>query len=373
MNTQPELPTAAAPLIEFTLIPKGTIIKPEAALTIQQAFAPYLEQFKELRAHTDEITDPKEAKVTRLKLRKIRTDTDKKHQELKAESLNYGRTLDTAKNLINGQIEPLEAKLEGIEKAEERRVAEILAARKKGHLEQLRPYLEPGMPEPFVDNITDEQFARMLENAKTLQQAKIELQQREERERLDRKRLAREEQERQQAELDRLREEALQTQERLRLEREEQEKLRLEQQRQHEAELERQRKEQADKDAAAAEKLRKEKAENEAKLKKEREANEAKLAAERRQREALEEQQRLATEAENRRLAAETCRQEEAADAAEKAAQAPDKVKLAAYSAALLAVQAPQVKTKKAQALIEIFTPRIVELITELQARTAKL
>lgn len=377
--------TTPAPLAEFTIVPKGTLINdPKAALTIQQAFEPYVAQFRELSVMASEIKEPKEAKVMRLKLRKVRTDTDKKHQEMKADSLAYGRALDTAKNLINEQIQPIEEQLEEIEKAEERRLAQILKDRREQHLSQLRPFLDPLLPEPFVDGMTDAEFAQMLDNTKLLHQTKIERKEREEKERLERERQEREEQERQQAELDRLREEALQQQERLRLEREEQERLRQEQEEKHRKEM-----------AAAAEKQRKEKEEADAKakklkdaadakLKKEREAAEAKLAEERRQREAAEEKARIEREAANKereererqeqaKKEDEARRQREADEAAEKAAAAPDKVKLAMYVTRLMDIDMPTVKTKKAQALLDeieaefgLFTTRATERIAKL-------
>lgn len=355
-------PTTPAPLVEFTLVPKGTLIKPEAALTIEQAFAPYALQFQELSATLSTITDPKEAKAARLKLRKVRTDTDKKHEEMKRESLNYGRALDTAKNLIHEQIQPLEEKMREIEEAEERRLAQIIADRRRQHLAALAPYLDPNVPAPFVDGITDDQFAAMLDNAKLLHQAKIERQQREERERLEREEQQRQEQERIRLENERLREQAA-----------EQERLRLEQEERH-------RKEQAARDAEA----KKLKDAADAKLKKEREAAQKKLDEERRQREAAEEQarierearekeQRAAAEAERARKEDEARRQREAQEAAERAAAAPDKEKLQTYIAALKLIPAPTVKTKKAQALIELIEEAFLEFTSQADERIAKL
>lgn len=374
MNKTPD----PAPLVHFTLVPKGTLIKAEQALTIEEAFAPYALQFKELSATISTITDPKAAQVARLKLRKVRTDADKKHEELKRESLNYGRALDTAKNLINEHIRPLEEKLKEIEEAEERRLAQILADRRKQHLAALAPYLDPAVPPPFVDGITDDQFAAMLDNAKLLHQAKIERLERLAKEEEERQRLAREEQARQQAELDRLREEALQREEILRQQREEAERLRLEQEERHRKEQEataaqaKKLKDAADaklkKEREAAEKLRKEQeakfaaereeAERKAeydrqvaaakqkeldeKARREREELEQKAKAERLKREELERQQRAAQEAEARR-------KQEEQEAAERAAQAPDKEKLLAYLHAVLNIPTPTLKSAKAK------------------------
>ncbi len=370
--TTSDLPTAA-PLVEFTLVPKGTMITAAAALTIEQAFAPYVEEFKALSAHVSTITDPKEAKVTRLKLRKVRTDTEKKHQEMKAESLNYGRTLDHAKNLINGQIEPIEEQLRAIEEAEERRIAALIADRRQKHLAALAPYLDPSLPAPFVDGITDDQFATMLDNAKVLHQAKIDRQQREERERQERDAADAERRRKEQEELDRLREEALQQQETLRKERAEQDRLRAEQEERH-------RKEQAAKDAEA--KHQKEIADTaakkikdaaDAKLKKEREAAELKLAEERAKREELGRQQQALIEAENQRRAEEERRQQEAADAAERAAQAPDKEKIIIFCRALMRTPIPAVTSKKAKRLLSEQFSEIQTRILALENDAAKL
>lgn len=374
-----------APLAEFTIVPKGTLINdPKAALTIQQAFEPYVAQFRELSVMASEIKEPKEAKVMRLKLRKVRTDTDKKHQEMKADSLAYGRALDTAKNLINEQIQPIEQQLEEIEKAEERRLAQILKDRREQHLSQLRPFLDPLLPEPFVDGMTDAEFAQMLDNAKLLHQAKIDRREREEKERIERERQEREEKERQQAELDRLREESLQQQERLREERERAEQAQRDQEEKHRKEMaaaaEKQRKEKAAIDLA----LKKQKDAADAKLKKEREAAQAKLDEERRQREAAEEQARLQREelerqqrerdeADRLKREDEERRQQAAADAAERAAQAPDKVKLAMYVTSLMETEIPMAKTAKGRAareqlfgLRQDFAGRAAEIIAKL-------
>lgn len=397
---------APAQLVEFTLIPKGTLIRPETALSIEQAFAPYVEQFKELSAHVSTITDPKEAKVTRLKLRKVRTDTDKKHQELKAESLAYGRTLDHCKNLINAQIEPIEEKLEAIEKAEERRIATLLAERRQQHLAALAPYLDPTLPAPFVDGITDSQFATILENVKMLHQAKIERERKEQEERTRLERAAAEERERLRVENERLQREARELEEAARVEREKAEAEKKAAEAKHAQErAEAEKKAKAERDAIEA-KAKKEREAAEVKRVAELKKAEAKFAAERaeterkaeydrqveaarqkeldekarREREELEQKakaERAKREELERRAAEEKAAKEklerEKQEAADKAAAAPDREKILAFCKAVLAPPLPDVKGAKAKRMVKDTAGEVQAQINMLETLAKKL
>lgn len=134
-----------------------------------------------------QIEEMKQAREGRLALKNVRVAADKKRKELKAESLNYGRAVQSAYNLIEYKIKKIEDHLLEQEKFVERKEAERIAKLKAERLSEIEPFAEFV---PFgIDfgALSDEDFQKTLNGAKLQHQAKIEQEAREE---AERKRLA---------------------------------------------------------------------------------------------------------------------------------------------------------------------------------------
>lgn len=147
-----------------------------------EKFAPFLEQIAEWKEKalalvvTDEsqAAEMQLAREGRLALRKVRTTADKLREELKAESLRYGRAVQGVYNVIEAGIVPIEKHLEDQEKFIER-----MEAKRRDELRIERQQLVAGLHEYFPVNIdlgymTAEDFDRMYNGAVLQQKAAAE-------------------------------------------------------------------------------------------------------------------------------------------------------------------------------------------------------
>lgn len=291
------------------IIPHGESLPPSMLANIQEGFQAAFEQAEAWREKAlaikvtslDDKEAMKQAREMRLALKTIRVDAEKKRKALKEDALVMGRAIDGVNNLLLAAIQPLERHLEEQEKYAERLAEQERQRRLSERTEALQPYIEAGQVVPALDTMTDEQFAKYLDDAKLLHAAKIEAAKKAEAERIARE----------QAEAA------------------ERERLRIENER-----------------------LKVEAAEREAKAKAEREA------AEKAQREAAEKarKEREAREKLERELAAKKAEEEAKAKAeaaaAKKAAAAPDKTKLRTIAASVRAIQFPTVCTPEASVIL---------------------
>ena len=113
----------------------------EKHLELANAFNPLMADVKGLikTAEGVEITSPEDkdamalARKTRLALRAIRVDVEKKRKELKEESLRTGKAIDGMANIVKFLIVPVEEKLQAQEdyakKIEEKRLADLVESR----------------------------------------------------------------------------------------------------------------------------------------------------------------------------------------------------------------------------------------------------
>jgi len=313
------------PTESLTKIPELTGIDLAVAQPIIDAFMPHYMAAMELaeKAKAINVTDPtdctgiKAARVARLELRKPRLEAEEVHKREKNVYLRMGKAIDGIRNRIKGICEPEETRLQAMEDIAERMESERLAklgAERFNELSQFTLNIPPAgelgrWPKPQYDNY--------LAGAKA-EKARVE------KEEADRK--AREEAEQMEREMAEA--EAASERERLakiadddRKARQKAEAAAAEAKRKAAAELAKQRAE-AEKAAAAqrAEAARIE-AEHQAQLRAERAAAEAAARKEREAREKAEAEARKLREAEEAKRKAE-------ADAARKAAAAPDKEKL---------------------------------------------
>lgn len=151
----------------------------------------------------------KMAREGRLFLKDKRVQIAKVHKELKEASLREGQTLDAIKRILTNLIEPIEADLEEKEKFAERKEAERKAALKAERVELLKPY-EEVITAAFIDleNMPEDSFKNILENAKITLKAKRDEAARIEAERIAKEKAEAEERERIRIENERLKKEA---------------------------------------------------------------------------------------------------------------------------------------------------------------------
>lgn len=200
-------------------------VEVSTAIAIQNTLMPFFEQAKALEdmAKSIVVTDPtqltemKNARELRLKIRKIRTDADKKREELKKDSLNYAKAVQSVYNIIECLVKPLEDHLEKQEKyaetIEKQRQADLRASRTG----ILQPYAQFLPPLGDLGVMAEFEFQRVCDIAKT-QKESFEENQRKEQEALEAKRIEEE------AERNRMIEENNRLQEIARIERENREK-----------------------------------------------------------------------------------------------------------------------------------------------------
>lgn len=327
---------------------------------IQAGFASAFEQAeqwreKALAIRVTSLADKeamKEAREMRLALKNIRVDAEKKRKALKEEALIMGRAIDGVNNLLLAAIKPLETHLEEQEKFAERLAEQERQRRLTERIEAIQPYLESGQLVPALDVMTDEQFAKYLEDAKLLYAAKIEAAKKAEAERIAREQAEAAERERLRIENERLKAEAEAAAKAAReaAEKAQAERIAME----AKANAERIAAERAQREAA--ENARKEREALEAKAKAEREAAERELARMKAEQEAAAKAEREAREKLERELAAKKAQEEAKAKAeaaaAKKAAAAPDKTKLRAIADSVRNIALPTVTTPEASAVL---------------------
>lgn len=308
----------------------------------------YRSKFEELKSSVDSVlsSDPslpanaKIARVNRLELRQIRIAVENKRKELGEGLLRKKQSIDNAAKELKTLIEPYEAKLLEIEEHAERVEEERLRKLTAGRTEQLSKFTTISAAVNY-GALSDEEFDKMLADAKAIHEMRQAESKRLEEERIAREKAEAEERERIRKENERLKAEA----------------------------------EAREKEAAAErEKARKERKALEAKAKAEREELERKAAAERQAAEEAARKEREAREKVEAELAAKKKAEQEklaAAEAARKEAElAPDREKLAAFAAAVRSLPVPSITSKRGQ---EIISQKIEEFALWVEAASKSL
>lgn len=293
--------TDTVTITDLTTITKA--LPTGSAADLQAAFMPYFERAAEWRekamginvTNLNQTKEMREAREARLALKDIRVNAEKTRVKLKEDSLRTGKAIDGMANVIKFLIAPIEEHLENQEKYGERLAEQQRAIARDERECEAGKYLADFPQSIDLGAIDEYEFAKLLKFAKAQFEAREETAQRLEKERIERE-------QREAAEREAMRAEN----ERLRAEREQQAAL------------------------IAAERLEREKAEQEAA---------ARLAAERAENERLRMEAEAKERAERDRIQAE--RDQQAAK--EKAvASASDTAKMAAFIAELNSVSIPE-------------------------------
>jgi len=187
-NTVVEL----TPSEQIAQIVNAESVEESTALSITGSFESFVTQANDWSAKakalvvTDisQTAEMKQAKESRLALRRIRINMEEKHKELKADSLSRGRALDGVKRFIKGKIEPLESHLKEQEEFADRYLEEM---RQKKIVERTQSLANETDMDSSMLNLgamTDEQFATTLQQGKDAREGRIKREQEAEAERL---------------------------------------------------------------------------------------------------------------------------------------------------------------------------------------------
>jgi hypothetical protein len=144
---------------------------------IEEAFVPVIAErenyaaiYAEIMAKQISPEVEQEARELRLKLVKVRTTTDAIHRNTKAFYLAGGRFVDAWKNMSNGTIEVMEARLKQIETTTERIELSRLAVIEKQRLDEIRKYTD--IIPPQLAQMPDGVFEHYLLGAKLAHEKK---------------------------------------------------------------------------------------------------------------------------------------------------------------------------------------------------------
>ena len=187
-NTVVEL----TPSEQIAQIVNAESVEESTALSITGSFESFVTQANDWSAKakalvvTDisQTAEMKQAKESRLALRRIRINMEEKHKELKADSLSRGRALDGVKRFIKGKIEPLEAHLKKQEEFADRYLEEM---RQKKIVERTQSLANETDMDSSMLNLgamTDEQFDVTLQQGKDARAGRIKREQEAEADRL---------------------------------------------------------------------------------------------------------------------------------------------------------------------------------------------
>lgn len=358
-------------IVELEKAIKSSGVEPLTAQSLGEAFRPIFQEVHSLVEKakaspkvTDatQLTEMRKARVIRLALAEQRIAGDKLREKLKADSLLRGKAIQGVYNLLEFMVKPLEESLLESEKFAERAEAARKALLKAERETMLKPY---GIDVAFYDlgEMPAPQFNALLDGTKAAHEAKKAAAEKAEADRVSKEKAEAEERERVRLENIRLKEEAIAREAAAKAEREKAEaaaRETAEKAAKEKAEIEAKAKAAA---KLAAEQAAKERAEAEAKAKAERDALKAEtdrlaaIALQARQEaeaQAIKEREaRLKLEAEAKKREEAELYKETARKLAEKeSAAAPDKEKLIAYAAAILAVPINPLSTDTARALV---------------------
>lgn len=310
------------------------------------------------------------ARTTRLALKDLRVDLEKRRKDLGEAALRTKQKIDEGAKSLKELIEPLEARL-----LEQEQFAEALEAKQKeetrlARVELVKPFADPAFY--AVGDMTQEAFDTLLAGLKASKAAKEEEDRKAKEAAAAKAKAEAEERERVRLENEQLKAEAAKKEAELKAERERVTKEQAEAAAKAAAEAKKQREEleaKAKAEREAAEKKAKEQAEAERvereRIKAAADAERAKEQALREAAEAVAREQaaaRAKAEAELKAKAeAEEAARKAAALAAKKAAAAPDKEKIAAFAATVRALITPECKTTEGQAVSKLIAEQIAK------------
>jgi len=163
---------------ELKVVPQST----DMVAVMESYFLPFREQAADWmeKAKAISVTDESQvaemaaAKAARLALRKIRTGAEAKHKELKEESLKTGQMLDKIKRELVGMIEPIEAVLKEKEEFAEVQEEKRKIALRDERTKLLHPYFGSETQHMQLGDMNQSVFESLLAGAKAAKKEKEE-------------------------------------------------------------------------------------------------------------------------------------------------------------------------------------------------------
>ncbi len=277
----------------------------------------------------DQKTEMAQARLARLELKTARVTMDKTRVGLVSKLKERTGKIDGVARVMREKFEELESRLLESEEFAERHAAKVKAELKLAREKELTPFLDTPLLGD-LSNLSADDYARTLADAKTLRQAKIDAAAKAEVDRLAKVEADRKERERMAAENARLQAEAAEAKRLADIERQ-----------RVDAERAEERRKTAEEAARVSEAARVEREAASAKAKAEREAIEKKLAEERAAAARLQAELAAKAKAESEAKAKAEAEARAIAVAAKKAAQAPDRAKLLALATTMRDVPLP--------------------------------
>lgn len=303
---------------------------------------------KEIVVTDESQTDlMKSAREGRLLLKDKRVEIEKTRKQLKDSSLKEGRAIDDIAKALTALIEPTEKYLDEQEKFAERKEADRIMVLDIERKNLLQPYVDTvvmSFPQGQLGKMPQQQFDAMLSGYKSMFEKRISDEKLAEEQRIAKQKADEEARAAQRIENERLKKEA-----------DEREKQFAEERK------------------AAQEKADKERKEAEEKARKEREAFEAKLKEEKRIADEQKAKLQKQLDDENARRKAEEQAQLKLIEEQEKLASAGDKEKIKDLIQRLNDFNFPEVKSKKAKAIVGNATDTIKNLIIIVTQSSSKL
>jgi hypothetical protein len=123
--------------LELEIVPAGIDLPAESKTSLEASFSGFFADAQKLKDQADTITEPAEARKTRLEVKTLRVSAEKQRKLLKEDSLRMGKAIDGANNILLSLIVPIEKGLEDIEKESERKEAARVDAIRQGRLAEL--------------------------------------------------------------------------------------------------------------------------------------------------------------------------------------------------------------------------------------------
>lgn len=115
----------------------------------------------------------KVARTMRLEIRPLRTAVEKRYAELKRPIIDAGNALTEGRDTLLDLLKPMEAKLLAIEQHAEREALRIEDEKRAARVAEITPFLDGPI---FLDlgKMPDEEYLKVLANAKDLAQFRVE-------------------------------------------------------------------------------------------------------------------------------------------------------------------------------------------------------
>lgn len=142
-------------------------------LNLEQQARKMIEDAESIALLPPTPANAKVARAMRLEIKPLRVSVEKRHAELKRPIIDAGNALDEGKNALLDLLKPMEAKLLAIEQHAEREAARIEGEKRELRMAELSQIIQ-GVVAVDLGKLSDEEYSRMLQDAKDAKAARDE-------------------------------------------------------------------------------------------------------------------------------------------------------------------------------------------------------